>query len=71
MFNVKEAKEVKENEKTDPKIEGDLYSESTYIEQSKGKNKKVVIEKEYKNEGKILKVKREENYLPDGSCEVT
>ncbi len=30
-----------------------------------------MIEKSYLKDGKTLKVKREENYREDGSCEVT
>ena len=46
--------------------DADFYSESTYVETLNG-NKKATIEREYKKDGKAVKYKREEKFLPDGS----
>lgn len=50
--------------------DADFYSESTYVETLNG-DKKAKIEREYKKDGKTVKYRREEKFLPDGSKEVT
>ena len=44
---------------------------SSFCEERNEKEKKVLIEKEMTRDGKTKKFRREENYNPDGSCDVT
>lgn len=62
-----EIEEGKDNKKWK---DADFYSESTYVETKNG-DKKALIEREYKKDGKTVKYKREEKFLPDGTKEVT
>ena len=67
----KEMDSLTEAKKWENEPEYQHYTSSSYVEERNGKDRKVTIEKEMKNDGKLLKMKREENYNPDGSCQVT
>lgn len=62
--------EMEEEGKDKAWKDADFYSESTYVESKNGKDKKVNFERQYNKNGKIVKVKREEKFLPDGTKEV-